>query len=796
MSRILTPPSVTPQYASLTAGEAITAGDLVVYEPQTSSAYYADDTGLRPIWRPSTVNGYPIVSATTLDSSFPFGGYGVIGSAVLSNGNIVIIWITSTGGFTVKFKIVDPNGATVVATTTAATMTAGYNQIFFASVTALSGGGFVVFRGDFGGGSSNNLYKLTGFTNTGSSAFSEITIATTGLSSGPCGASAATGTGFALVWADNGTSYVYSALYDSTGTRVGSVINSTISAGYISGGARQLAICAGPSSGGYSIAYNAANTGSLKTFNSSGTQLTNTSPTSTLTNVYSGSVAVAANSSVAVMMNNQSNGGNQVCYFANNTQFSAYLLASTTNYLVQYDIVALTNGTFVAAGMASTSGGTGGQGLIVRLVTSAGISSGGIVQLDGDSALTNSTNSLRITALPNGNAAIVVTRTTDQTLWLYVIDSSLTLLSKTLITSAGGYYSYSPSIVPVTNGSYATVMTSYSASTGYPTIVENLVTSLYPRYPYGVATASAASAATVGVQTVGAATTRLSFATQTVNSSVSGGNVLQLNNTQATLQGLTQPNTKLGQQPSGVFGNGNVQFILSTSTFTIPSKTIRVRLWGGGGGGGTSGSTSSFGTYCSASGGNGGSSTGSAGTGSGGDINTTGGIGPTSAGYTGGGGAANYFGNGNVTSGKGGSATVSPYNGENGLTGIGGAVGLSTAPAKDGLSNIPNQFAAIDFIGTGPGGGGSSQTTYLIGGNGSNGGGGGGSYASIAGNGGFPGGAGGNYQSGTIYQCGGGFALKSISNLTVGASVAVTVATPVAATNYGGGGGGLVIVEW
>jgi hypothetical protein len=38
--------------------------------------------------------------------------------------------------------------------------------------------------------------------------------------------------------------------------------------------------------------------------------------------------------------------------------------------------------------------------------------------------------------------------------------------------------------------------------------------------------------------------------------------------------------------------------------------------------------------------------------------------------------------------------------------------------------------------------------------------------------------------------------LKSISNLTVGASVAVTVATPVAATNYGSGGGGLVIVEW
>lgn len=162
---------------------------------------------------------------------------------------------------------------------------------------------------------------------------------------------------------------------------------------------------------------------------------------------------------------------------------------------------------------------------------------------------------------------------------------------------------------------------------------------------------------------------------------------------------------------TGTFGQGKVQFFLTSSTFVVPSgvTSLRVRVFGAGGGGaittsnvlsvgggggggfsmktitgispgtsvpvtvgagglpGTSGNfggnggTSSFGAYCSATGGLGGKistspGTASGGTGSGGDINRTGGYstmdytGTASYRCMGGGGAASFFGNGGSVS--------------------------------------------------------------------------------------------------------------------------------------------------
>ena len=230
---------------------------------------------------------------------------------------------------------------------------------------------------------------------------------------------------------------------------------------------------------------------------------------------------------------------------------------------------------------------------------------------------------------------------------------------------------------------------------------------------------------------------------------------------------------------SGVFGTGQVQMFFTSSAWTVPTgiSRVRARVWGAGGGGAsggagggfslkaiyeltgvtsvaitigaggipaaTTGGTSSFGPYCSATGG----TTSVGGSGSGGDINYSGGSSAN-------GGAASIFGSGNgsigssigLSGGAGqGTASVNVI-GYPGFMGAGGGIPtLTPFPPMSGLQ----QFS-IDYIGTG-GGAGPGQ-------NGINGSGSG----NIVGYtyGGIPGGGGGT------------------------------------ATTQGAGGQGLVIVEW
>jgi hypothetical protein len=232
---------------------------------------------------------------------------------------------------------------------------------------------------------------------------------------------------------------------------------------------------------------------------------------------------------------------------------------------------------------------------------------------------------------------------------------------------------------------------------------------------------------------------------------------------------------------TGVFGTGNVQFFSSSGTWTVPPGIgkVRARMWGGGGynrgsGGGFSlkaiydltsvtsiavtvgaggnattstGGTSSFGSYCSATGG---VSNGAVGAGSGGDINYSGGLGDAAS--IAGGGVASLFGNGGAAAtalsinggngasggGAGSPATSNFSSGGNGFLGVGGFYNNSTSagnyPPSTGLLPV----YSIDFIGTGGGG----TNAYP----GVNGGGGGGAGSSGAG--GFPGGGGGGTAPG------------------------------------------------
>ena len=252
---------------------------------------------------------------------------------------------------------------------------------------------------------------------------------------------------------------------------------------------------------------------------------------------------------------------------------------------------------------------------------------------------------------------------------------------------------------------------------------------------------------------------------------------------------------------SGTFGTGLIQvYGVGSHTFTVPSgiSSVRVRCWGaggggcgssssysGGGGGGfamktitgltsgtditvtvgaggavfTSGGTTSFGTYVSATGGSSANSSSSeqvGGSGSGGDVNYIGGS--SSGNYANGGGCASMWGNGamgnasltlRVSGGAGAGQNTNSEGygntglfmatsfGSQGLVGSGNAT--STTSNNSGLLAMP--LNSIDMIGTGPGGG-------VAGGQGKNGGGGG-----MNTGGSFPGGGSG---SGSSSRCIGG----------------------------------------
>lgn len=233
---------------------------------------------------------------------------------------------------------------------------------------------------------------------------------------------------------------------------------------------------------------------------------------------------------------------------------------------------------------------------------------------------------------------------------------------------------------------------------------------------------------------------------------------------------------------SGTFGKGLVKSFTTSGTFTVPDgvTSVRVRVWSGGGSGalyttGYAGGTSSFGSYVSVTGGAAGrNATAFGGVSTGGDINHTGGssLGSGTTTYgSGGGGAANVF-------GPGGAAN------SGGTSGGGGSP--NNIPGGSGFATSVN---ALDFIGAGSGGTGGTTTGGTAGFNG--GGGGGGSGAP-----GWPGGgSGGYYYSG---GGGGGFGMKTITGLTAGTNISVTV-------GYGGstpgnpvksGANGWVLVEY
>lgn len=244
----------------------------------------------------------------------------------------------------------------------------------------------------------------------------------------------------------------------------------------------------------------------------------------------------------------------------------------------------------------------------------------------------------------------------------------------------------------------------------------------------------------------------------------------------------------------GPFGTGKLKFFYRSGTFTVPNgiSTVRVRMWG-------SGyyyifedtATSSFGNYCSATGPQASFGSGSGpnpGQGIGGDINSSGG---TSYAGRGGGGAGNLFGDGGVTSGNGGDADL--YGGGSGIIGDGGYVVFNSTGGVSQVILATGHVIGINSIDLiGCGGGGHPEVTgqLVLAGNGVNGGGGGESKTIIPSIGGFPGGGNGKYTGTSFGHPGAGFCLKTITGLTPGTEIPVTVGDSPYRNR------GLVIVEY
>jgi hypothetical protein len=173
MSRIVptTPDnSLTPSFSSVASANGFSSGDLVYYKDSNFGAIPANAvaTGSFPITAnvplgSSSYNNYSQMA--TNSATVPNGSINgrSESAAVLTNGNIVIVYTSARGGSSkIYFKIIDQNGAQVVAPTEIPISNNIYDGL--ATVCALSGGGFVAsWRGY---GSNYNLFYAI-YTNAG-----------------------------------------------------------------------------------------------------------------------------------------------------------------------------------------------------------------------------------------------------------------------------------------------------------------------------------------------------------------------------------------------------------------------------------------------------------------------------------------------------------------------------------------------------------------------------------------------------------------------------------------------------
>ena len=218
MSRI-TPPvpntTLTPAYSSVSSTAGFQSGDLVYFRDSNFGTIPNNAVTSANFPITANVNQNQIAFNTTvgwanlnLTSRTGSTSCRAPSAALLTNGNIVVVFSENTGGAGAAcFRIIDQNGATVVDRTTL-----GPNSVGLIGVCALTGGGFVVALRNSGSG--NFQYGV--FSNAGVVVTALATDSNFGTSVSSMEIRALSGGGFVLAAYQGGTTFGFRT-YSSVG---------------------------------------------------------------------------------------------------------------------------------------------------------------------------------------------------------------------------------------------------------------------------------------------------------------------------------------------------------------------------------------------------------------------------------------------------------------------------------------------------------------------------------------------------------------------------------------------------
>lgn len=490
-------------FTNLTAGEAISQGDVVTLGTDGNAYYAADPYYLANIVRPMSsaaqtdviLNASPIspssapsVNNGTSASSLPWQTYT---GAALSNGNYVVAWQLSATPYSFQFAIFNSSGVqqgnVVTLTSPAGTNTTNCCS----SIAPLTGGGFAVAMCT----NTAPWLQYAVYDNNGNVVKALATVnATISAANGMVQAIPLSNGGFTLLYSALTNNLIGFAVYDLNGNNTAAFTNlSAAGSGYIQGAAFTAA-----QGGGFVVAYSTANNGTqVAKYTNAGVLVGSAVATSGSNYGYS---------NVAVL----TGGGWAVAAVTSTTTTTVSVFNSSGTLVKSTAGPAVTGNVF--PGIVGLSNGD------LAVVTPSAASGSGLIYYSGTTG--NKTYAASGFTAPAAilPPAILPTKTGGVQLvyqsYMGVFDSNANLLSKSTATPAA--YSSTGTGVPVlfaiTNSIKASADAAiFAVVVGTTLCIAQIVQYMGAFIPIGIATAAAAAGGTVKVQVLGAAQTRINF---------------------------------------------------------------------------------------------------------------------------------------------------------------------------------------------------------------------------------------------------------------------------------------------
>jgi len=206
----------TPAFTTVSSSAGFSAGDLVYQKSNNvglvasnavaTATFNIDGTGT------ATAGNYPN-TARSLGLSVGYGGgsYMTPNAAKLTNGNMVVVWVSGTGDFAI-FRIVNEAGTEVVAATTMGSAQSSAQMI---AVAALTGGGFAAVWAN-----TSNQFAYAIFNNAGTVVTAQTNESSIGVSSSSLTVAPRPDGSFIAVVNDTSASQARFKVYSATGVQV------------------------------------------------------------------------------------------------------------------------------------------------------------------------------------------------------------------------------------------------------------------------------------------------------------------------------------------------------------------------------------------------------------------------------------------------------------------------------------------------------------------------------------------------------------------------------------------------